>query len=351
MDGFARRAAGAIRDARCRANRNGALEPACAPGLRVDVMGYHDAREIPNYWTYARDFVLQDHLFEPNFGWSLPAHLFLVSAWAAHCSDPRRPETCQSSLRHPDRDRPARGPDFGWTDLTSLLHQHHVSWGYFLDQGYQPDCDDGAVTCSPKPQHVGTPEIWNPLPDFVTVHQDRQLGDIRPARTFFQKAATGTLPAVSWVVPNARDSEHPPASVARGQAWVTRLVDAVMRGPDWSSSAIFVTWDDWGGFYDHMVPPTVDQNGYGLRVPGLMISPFARRGFIDHQVLLFDAYLKFIEDDFLGGARLDPATDGRPDPRPDVREDAPILGDLAAEFDFTQPPRAPVILDPHPAFR
>jgi hypothetical protein len=82
------------------------------------------------------------------------------------------------------------------------------------------------------------------------------------------------------------------------------------------------------------VPPTVDKNGYGLRVPGLVISPYAKRGFVDHQTLSFDAYVKFIEDDFLKGRRLDPRTDGRPDPRPDVRERAPQLGNLVRDFDF-----------------
>ena len=121
------------------------------------------------------------------------------------------------------------------------------------------------------------------------------------------------------------------------------------RGPDWDSTAIFHTWDDWGGFYDHVVPPQVDSNGYGLRVPSLMISPYARRGHIDHQVLSFDAYNKFIEDDFLNGSRLDPKTDGRPDPRPDVRENASVLGNLYADFDFSQQPRPPVLLPTQPA--
>ena len=97
------------------------------------------------------------------------------------------------------------------------------------------------------------------------------------------------------------------------------------------------------------MPPIVDQNGYGLRVPGIVISPYAKQGYIDHQTLSFDAYIKFIEDDFLGGQRLDPATDGRPDPRPDVRENSPLLGDLTADFDFNQPPRAPVLLPVCPA--
>jgi phospholipase C len=129
---------------------------------------------------------------------------------------------------------------------------------------------------------------------------------------------------------------------------VTKLVNAVMRGLDWRRSAIFLAWDDWGGFYDHVKPPVVDRNGYGLRVPALVISPYARRGYVDHQVLSFDAYLKFIEDDFLHGHRLDPRTDGRPDPRPDVRENAKVLGNLASDFDFSQKPREPLILRPYP---
>ena len=122
-----------------------------------------------------------------------------------------------------------------------------------------------------------------------------------------------------------------------------------MRSPCWGSTAIFLSWDDFGGFYDHVRPPNADQNGYGLRVPGLVISPYARTGYIDHQQLSHDAYLKFIEDDFLHQERLNPATDGRPDKRPDVREEAPGLGDLANDFDFSQAPRQPLLLPTHPA--
>jgi phospholipase C len=122
-----------------------------------------------------------------------------------------------------------------------------------------------------------------------------------------------------------------------------------MQGPDWNSTAIFLSWDDWGGFYDHVQPPTVDQNGYGLRVPGLVISPFAKKGFIDHQTLSFDAYLKLIEDIFLNGKRIDPKTDGRPDPRPTVRENASTLGDLLQDFDFSQKPLPPLILKTNPS--
>ncbi|MGN6169185.1 MAG: alkaline phosphatase family protein, partial [Solirubrobacteraceae bacterium] len=181
-----------------------------------------------------------------------------------------------------------------------------------------------------------------------TVRQNHQLSDIQPLRQFFVAAKKGTLPAVSWITPTAKVSEHPPNLVSAGQTYLTGLINTLMKSPDWKSTAIFLAWDDWGGFYDHVVPPRVDMNGYGLRVPAMVISPYAKRGFIDHQTLSFDAYAKFIEDDFLGGARIDPRTDGRPDPRPDVREDAPQLGNLVKDFNFHQSPRSPLILPLQP---
>ncbi|TMJ95391.1 MAG: phospholipase, partial [Actinobacteria bacterium] len=204
----------------------------------------------------AYNFVLQDHLFEPNYGWSLPAHLFMVSGWSARCTHPYRARSCTPNLRNPDfSDKLApKAPSYGWTDLTYMLHRHHVSWAYYVQGGAQPDCDNAeAMVCGGKKQGAGTPEIWNPLPDFVTVHRDHQLGNIRAASRFFSAASRGNLPAVSWIVPNAAHSDHPPSSVAAGQRWVTSLVDAVMRSPEWKSSAIFLSWDDWGGFYDHVV--------------------------------------------------------------------------------------------------
>jgi phospholipase C len=329
-------------------------DPVCTIAGETDVMGYHDGGEIPNYWAYAKSFVLQDHMFEPTLSWSLPAHLFEVSGWSARCTVLGDPMSCVNALESPasppEFNRRHAIPDYAWTDLTYLLHHRHVSWGYYVFAGGEPDCeDDESIVCSPVAQNAKTPGIWNPLPYFDTVRQDGQLGNIRSLDAFYAEASEGTLPAVSWVVPNQRVSEHPPASIAVGQAYVTSVINAIMRSPDWPSTAIFLSWDDWGGFYDHVVPPRVDRNGYGLRVPGLVISPYARAGYVDHQVLSHDAYLKFIEDDFLGGERIDPATDGRPDRRPSVRENTPALGDLLGDFDFTQPPAPPFLLPPHPA--
>jgi phospholipase C len=351
MDGFI---------AQAEKGRKGCVDPTnpnCTNGKMPDVMGYHDAREIPNYWSYANDFVLQDQMFEPNASWSLPSHLFMVSAWSAKCTQAGDPASCVNALDGPSGSKnnkrnggiPVTANDYAWTDLTYLLYKNHVSWAYYLSKGTEPDCEDDQMTCSSHPQKANVPGIWNPLPQFDTVKQDGQLANIQDVSNFFTAAKQGNLPAVSWIVPNGTLSEHPPALVSTGESYVTSIINTVMQSPDWSSTAIFLSWDDWGGFYDHVTPPSVDENGYGLRVPGLVISPYARKGYIDHQTLSFDAYLKFIEDDFLNGQRLDPKTDGRPDPRPTVREDVSILGNLVSDFDFTQSPRVPEILSLHPA--
>ena len=348
--------------ARARASCTNPNDPACSlhTGSLPDVMGYHTAAEIPNYWTYARDFVLDDHMFEPVRAWSLPDHLYMVSAWSARCAT-AAPASCVNDIVGPVGIRQMQiqvdkalstgtaAITNAWTDITWLLYAKHVSWAYYLQTGDQPDCaDDSAETCAPVPQRYTTPGIWNPLPLFEDVQHDGQLHNIKPLSDYFAAAKAGTLPAVMWIVPSQVDSEHPPASVHRGQAYVTALINAAMKSPEWDSTAIFLTWDDWGGFYDHVVPPNVDQNGYGLRVPALVISPYAKTSHIDHQTLSSDAYLKFIEDDFLGGARLNPKTDGRPDPRPDVREDQRILGNIVNDFNFDQAPRAPVLLPTNP---
>jgi phospholipase C len=335
-------------------------DPACTGNDTPDVMGYHTAAEIPNYWAYARDFVLQDHMFEPVNSWSLPDHLYLVSAWSALCRT-RSPMSCVNDIVGPYGVRRfnqavaqelATGQtsiDLAWTDITWLLYAMHVSWRYYVQTGTQPDCDDdSSETCGPVQQSSTTPGIWNPLPLFGDVQHDHQVDDVQPLDSYFRATQAGRLPSVSWIVPSGDNSEHPPASVHQGQAYVTAIINAAMRSRDWKSTAIFLSWDDWGGFYDHVVPPAIDQNGYGLRVPGIVISPYAKRGFIDHQTLSSDAYLKFIEDDFLGGDRLNPGTDGRPDPRPDVREDEPALGNIEEDFDFSQPPRPPVLLPTNP---
>jgi phospholipase C len=326
-------------------------DPGCesylGPEGQPDVMSYHTKRTIPNYWRYAEEFVLQDHMFAPADSWTLPAHLFLVSAWAARCEHPRDPMSCVSNLdlleeKNLQHDR-VEVPIWAWTDITYLMHEHGVEWSYYVG-------DDTCIfePCRPDRGRENTVANQNPLPWFTTIRETGQMDRIQGHSRFYRAAADGTLPSVSWVMPYVGVGEHPSADepIWKGQRHVTRVINALMRGPDWEQTAIFLTWDDWGGFYDHVEPPRVDENGYGIRVPGLLISPWARSGMIDSQILSFDAYLKLIEDLFLSKERLNPRTLSRPDSRPTVREKVPILGDLLKEFDFGQQPLPPLILDP-----
>jgi len=325
------------------------------PQGQPDVMGYHTAEELPIYWEYAETFTLHDRMFAPTDSWTLPAHLFMISAWSATCSDLNDPMSCTSDQKFPGgvwADEPADIwlPKMGeprpyvWAPITWLLYKAGVTWGYYVGEG----------TCvAPPCEHLEgilTAPVQNPLPGFTATAATGQLDNIRPNTEFLRDARNGDLPSVSWFMPVQGKSEHPPDSIEVGQAYVAKAINAVMEGPEeqWLRTAIFLTWDDWGGFYDHVLPPVVDENGWGLRVPSMVISPWAKPGFIDHQTLSYDAYLKLIEDRFLGGERLDPETDGWPDSRPTVREEVKRLGDLASDFDFTQEPLPPLVLDPWP---
>jgi phospholipase C len=329
---------------------------------RHDVVGYHTEDEIPNYWAYAKHFVLQDQLFEGVRSWSWPSHLDLTSEWVAICTDDFRASTCTTD---PNGGKPPTpGRRLPWVNLFQLLDTKGVSWKYYLGTGAEPDCEDGEMICDPRVQTNGIPSIWNPAPYFAWVKsKGPKYLDVHNPRIeqFLADVKFGKLPEVSWVVPADTYSEHPPAGVTRGMEYVTAMVNAVMQSSYWKDTAIFIAWDDWGGFYDHVAPPNVDRNGtdtpiqgFGLRVPGIMISAYAKAGTIDHQVLSFDSYATFIEDIFMHRARLDPATLGNPDSRPDIRDArthvrfpdgrTEPIGTLMDEFDFNRAALPPLVL-------
>jgi phospholipase C len=327
-------------------------------------MGYHTAAELPNYWAYAQHFVLQDHLFEGERSWSVPSHLDLVSEWAAICTNQLDPSTCATATTAPT---PGRHVTFPWESLFQFLDLHDVSWKYYLGEGNEPDCEDGEMTCAPQNQTSLVPSIWNPAPSFLYVRAQGPAylaAHNPPMEQLLADITAGKLAQLSWVVPEQHFSEHPPAGVTAGMEYVTSIVNAVMQSPDWRNTAIFIAWDDWGGFYDHVVPPNVDHTpdghfitGFGLRVPGLLVSAWARPGYIDHNVLSLDSYATFIEDNFADSARLDPAAVGNVEHRPDIRDsitkvswfngDTANVGSLIDEFDFSQAPLPPLVLSTH----
>jgi phospholipase C len=354
MDGFI--AALPVRPTKCWTDRT---LPECGvqlgPQGQPDVMSTQRRAAIPNYWAYADHFTLQDHMFAPVDSWTLPSHLFLVSAWSAACTDRMDPMSCRSDINLSDaslRWDYGEKPLYAWTDVTWLLDEHDVSWRYYVgnDTCEEPPCPDTGR------KYYATSYNRNPLPGFTSFGEREGLGsgqggwkdNVRPVDEYLSAAADGSLPDVTWIAPASNVSDHPggPSTIRTAMAYVTRLINAAMKGPGWDSTAIFLTWDDWGGFYDHVVPERLDRMGYGLRVPGLVISPWAKPGSIDHATLSFDSYLRLIEDRFLDGERLDPATMSRPDSRPTVRErDA---NPLRHAFDFSQEPNPPLVLDPWP---
>ncbi len=362
LDGFVLTQTQGANPAICAKNPN---SPKCtdsgAGAARHDVMGYHTAAEIPNYWAYAQNFVIQDAMFESVRAWSLPAHLYLSSEWTAACANPKSALSCKTTTNIKTLGEVRQIP---WVSLFELLDSKGVSWKYYLGAGREPDCSDGDMVCAPLTMDHKVPGIWNPAPLFAYVkaqgpkYLDAHVPDLKQ---FIDDVAKNALPQVSWVVPAQDYSEHPPAAVGEGMEFVTSLVNAVMQSSYWNSTAIFLTWDDWGGFYDHVVPPIVDMNntkspiqGYGLRVPGILISPWARRGMVDHAIYSHDSYATLIENLFMGGARLDPAALKNPDHRPTIRDavtqvklidgSAQPVGDLMSEFDFSQTPLPPMLL-------
>ena len=338
--------------------------PQATPGPQgqPDIMGYKTRREIPNYWGYADHYTLFDHMFAPVDSWTLPSHLYLISGWSAWCPDLTDAMSCRSEVVfHPASafdnqwtgatwraDMANKYPrPYIWSPITWLLYKAGVSWGYFVGEGscIKPPC--GGLT-GPK-----TADVQNPLPGFLATEATGQFANIRPNNDFLAMAAQGNLPSVSWIVPVKDAGDHPPDDISKGQAYVTKLINSVMNGPrdQWLHTAIFVTWDDWGGFYDHVKPPRVDANGYGFRVPAFLVSPWARQGHIDHSTLSFDSFLQIVEDRFLGGQRLDPLTDGWPDARPTIREELMKQHSLDGAFDFHGAPRAPLVLPPFPGYQ
>lgn len=293
--------------------------PDCTPGKNPrDVMGYHDYHEIPNYWNYARLYVLQDHMFESVASYSLPAHLYMLAA---------------QSGGYTGADKQPKPTTYNFTEITELLTSGKIDWKYYVTSGKLPDTEDGHVVGGVAQQEQDPHQytLWNPLPAFPKVRNDpRQNSRLVDTSQFYDDARKGTLPEVSWVIPSGNVSEHPPSGVREGMAYITGLVNAVMEGPDWNSTAIFISWDDWGGFYDHVPPPKIDEYGYGIRVPGLVISPYAKQGYIDKNVYSFESWLKIIEERF----GVSPMT---------ARDTT--AGDMLDAFDFRQKLRPPIILN------
>ncbi len=243
------------------------------------VMGYYDGSDLPLYWNLATDYVLADRFFSSAWGASLTNHLYWVAAQAAGAHG----------------GIPVAG--FDVPTIFDRLEAAGVSWKMYV-QNYEPK-----VTFRSNKSH--NPQVvWAPLLAFPRFLDTPSLSaHIVPLDDYFVDLEKGTLPSVSYMVPSG-SSEHPPGNVTVGQNFGASLVTALMRAKEWSTSLAVVTHDDWGGYYDHVAPPRVDADGYGFRVPALIISPYARSGTVDHTVYDYTSILRFIEDNW----HVDPLT-------------------------------------------
>jgi phospholipase C len=268
------------------------------PGWVLNTVSYYDYHEIPNYWEYARRYTLCDRFFSSLTGPSEPNHLYTVAAQSGGLVNNPGPAVARKESVY----------DF--KTAAELLESNGVSWKYYDEK--------------PDPR---LHSLWNPLPGFKNFTPDSVLmKKVVPLADFFTDIKNGHFPSVCWIVPTGPDSEHPPWDSARGMWHVTGLVNAIMNSPYWKDTAIIITWDDFGGFYDHVAPPKVDKYGYGFRVPALVISPYARAGFVDHTQFDFTSPLKLIETRFSLPALTD-------------RDRA--ANDMLSCFDFKQQPLAP----------
>jgi phospholipase C len=308
-------------------------------GCNRTCMGHHPARQAYTLWAAADWGVLHDRMFEGLNDYSAPSHAAIWSGAIMGCpAGDSNPMHCTASTA-----TLADTYNGAWTDVSFILHRGGVSWRYYRAQGAATGCRSGFGECPSVQPNIVT-AIWNAPAQFIDVDEDGERDlDHNPdsfARFYADTASGGSPAHVNWIAPGVNVSEHPTSLISSGQNYLAALLNRIGGSPIWQRSAVFVFYDDTGGFFDHVPPPTVDAKGYGMRVPSVMISPYARAGFVDHQVLSFDAHLKLAEDIMLDGQRIDPLTDGRPDPRTTVRENAAILGDLLRDFDFRQAPRS-----------
>jgi phospholipase C len=277
--------------------------PGPPPGWVTNTLSYYDWHEIPNYWEYARRFTLCDAFFSSLAGPSEPNHLYTVAAQSG------------GLVNNPGRGIARQEGVYAFKTLAELLQHSRHTWKYY-DEKKNPKAHS----------------LWNPMPGFKTIAQSPELmSHLVSLNDFYADAKVDRLPDVCWIVPTAADSEHPPADSARGMWHVTGLVNAVMQSAAWKSSVIIVTWDDYGGFYDHVPPPEVDKYGYGPRVPALVISPWAKPGYISHIHYDFTSPLKLIEDHF----GLNPLASRDRD-----------ANNMLDCFDFQQRPNAPDVITP-----
>lgn len=270
-------------------------------------MGYYDDRDLPFHWNLADEYVLFDRFFSSAAGGSFINHLYWVAAVGAD-------------------ERPGPGELDGVVTIFDRLQEAGIDWKFYV-QNYEPGLTYRTLTEYPSDRAAQV--VWVPLLNIDRFLDDPELSSrIVDLEEYYLDLERGTLPAVAYIAPSG-PSEHPPGSLMAGQRFVRSLVQSLMRSEAWDTSALMVTYDDWGGWYDHVPPPQIDADGYGFRVPAFMVGGQVKRGHIESATLDYTSILRFIEDNW----GLEP-----------LAERDRQATSIAGAFDFASPPREPAFI-------
>jgi phospholipase C len=271
-----------------------------AAGDNPNVMTYYDSNTLPYLWALAGEYVLADQFFTSAKSYSQPNHWYMISGNAPttslyegntqeqnECYDAATHQLTMSTCSYINQAHEIQ-------TMADLLTSRGITWKYY-DTAIPKDATL-VQAIEGKCKGCDAYAYWNPLEAKNSSYTDPQYTKNLVNRVqLFSDLGNGTLPQVSWVIPSSPLSDHPPANVTLGMLWVSDIVDSVMRSQYWGSTAIIVLWDDYGGFFDTVVPPVVDDAGLSFRCPALIISPYAKAGYLDHTVYDFESTLKFVE--------------------------------------------------------
>jgi phospholipase C len=292
----------------------------CAPGSPPPDYTYRyiAESEVAPYWQLAETYVLADRMFEPFSSGSFGAHMYVASGQSANTIDEPNatPWGCDAPLNtFVDVITPGGGeepgvfPCFSIPSFADVLDEHSVPWRYYAgartDYGY----------------------LWSILDAFNRIRNGPEWSTnvINPPAQFLTDVQNGQLAAMTWITPTLDVSDHPVSHENEGPAWIASVVNAIGTSRFWDTTAIFITWDDWGGWYDHVPPPSLNPVALGIRVPLIVVSPYARASYVSHVTHTTGSVLHFAEE------ALNLPSLGEEDARAD---------DLSDAFDFTQAPRS-----------
>jgi phospholipase C len=252
---------------------------------------YIDPKETAPYWTLARQYTLGDRMFQSNTGPSFVAHQYMIAGQSGKASGnpsgnvwgcDAKPSARVPLLGPNGTEKPGVYPCFDYQTMADLLDAKRITWRY-----YAPGANQDLffmLSAYQAIRHIRFGADW---------HEDVTS----PETSFLTDIAAGKLAQVTWIVPALNNSDHPGAP-AQGPDWVATLVNAIGQSQFWNSTTIFIAWDDWGGFYDHVPPPQTDDMGLGFRVPVLVVGPFAKRGYVSHTTHESSGFLRYMEEVF-----------------------------------------------------